>query len=116
MTEKERLAEVSGETLEYGRQYLKQQYEYARLEVGEKTAKVSALILSFVVLFVLFGLVVLFGSLGLGLYLGRQWQSYSLAFGAITAFYLILAVIFLLLRKWLLTNPLLNLLLRKLLD
>ncbi|MBK8965137.1 MAG: phage holin family protein [Saprospiraceae bacterium] len=108
MKDTEQLFESAGETAEYAKQYLKLQLDYFRLETAERVAKVSATLIAsaVVALFAILALVML--SLAAGFYLGRQWDSYALAFVAIAGFYALLAVIVLILKERWLTNIILT--------
>lgn len=111
MKETEEILQSAGETVEYARQYIRQQGEYIRLEVAERSSKVvSALATTMVISF--FALMVLIMlSLSLGFWLGQRWESYPKAFLFLSSAYLILALGLYFFRKTFITRPILNLIL-----
>mgnify|MGYP006952672650 CR=1 FL=1 len=73
--------------------------EYLRLIISEKVAVVSAKMGSLVIVLVLFILFFLFTNIAAALWIGKRFDDYALGFGVMSLFYLLCAIIYLLLRK-----------------
>ena len=116
MKDSENLLETAGETAEYARQYVKLQLDYFRLEAAEKLAKTASAVISTFVIAALGLLAVSMLSLAAAIYLGDLWSSYPLAFLAVGGFYALLALLVLIFKKRLLTNPLLTTFIRSFFD
>jgi hypothetical protein len=72
---------------------------YLRLLISEKVAIVMAKMTTVTIVLGLFLLFFLFTSVAAALWIGKRFDDYSIGFGAVSLFYLLLAVIYLLLRK-----------------
>ncbi len=112
MKDTDPLLETAGETAEYARQYVKLQADYFRLDMAERIAKVSSLLLVMLVIGALGLIALLMLSLGAAFFLGRLWGSYMPAFLCVGGFYVLLAVVFWVFRERWLTNPLLTSIIR----
>ncbi|MFN0014104.1 MAG: phage holin family protein [Saprospiraceae bacterium] len=106
------LLESAGETAEYLRQYVKLQADYFRLDMAERIAKVSSLLLVLLAIGALglFALVML--SLAVAFYLGNLWGSYPTAFLCVGGGYVLLAALLWVFKDRWLTNPLLSKIIR----
>jgi len=117
MNPSEKLLYAAGETLEYSNQYVQKNIKLLKLEMAEKLAKIfSSLVLYFVLAF-MFSLVLLLLTLGMVVFLGNLWNSYMIAFFAAAAFYSFLIILIAnFLKNYLITNPVLKIILNALLD
>ena len=79
-----------------------------KLEAFEKTAKVTAVLFSSLVVALLGFFLLFFLSMSLGFYLGKVFDSMALGFISVTGLYLILFVLVLLMKKDLLENLLIE--------
>ncbi len=76
------------------KKYLELQKEFVRLDAAEKVTVILSVVLIVAVLLLLGSIVLLFLTLALAHYLGDVLGSPSLGFGLISAFVLLLAVVF----------------------
>lgn len=116
MSATEELLENVGETTEYARQFAQKQYDYMRLIVAERTAKVASTLLTTLAVTFFILLLVIMLSLTLGFYLGNLLKSYPLGFLIVAGFYAILAFVVYALRRQLITNPILSMIIKEMLD
>lgn len=116
MKDTEQFLETAGETAEYARQYVKLQFDYLRLETAEKLAKTASSLASTLVVAALGLLALLMLTLAAALYLGALWDSLPLGFLAAAGFYVLLALLVLLFKKRMLTDPLLHSFIRSFFD
>lgn len=112
----EELLENVGETTEYARQFAQKQYDYIRLVVVERTAKVASTLITTIVVTFFIILAVIMLSLTLGFYLGNLFKSYPLGFLVVAGFYCLLALVVHLLRRQLVTNPIIGMIIKDMLD
>lgn len=112
----EELLSSAGETVEYAKIYVEQQKEYFRLETSKRLAKTTSNLATVAVLAFLGFMVIIFFSIAVGFFLGNYWESFGLAFLAITFFYLIVAFLIFHYKKQIITNPILSLVIREMLD
>jgi len=108
MKDTDPLLESAGETAEYVRQYVKLQADYFRLDLAERIAKVSSLLLVMLVIGALGFIALMLLSLAAAFYLGHLWGSYVPAFLSVGGFYILLAILIWMLKDRWLTNPLLT--------
>jgi hypothetical protein len=102
------------QTVKHLKHYADVKWKLIQMDVTEK---ISSLVSSFVsiAVFVLIGIfTLLFGSIGIAIWIGRQNENTSMGFLILTGFYLLLFVILYSMRKSLIKIPLLNLIIRKL--
>lgn len=116
MSQKDEILQSAGETIEFARQYARQQLEYYRLEVAERTAKTMANLITSMVVGVIGLVAMIMLSLAAGFYLAEVLDSIVQAFLCVTGFYLILAILFFVFRRKLITNPMLTSLLQSILE
>jgi hypothetical protein len=88
--------------------YLEIQLDIFKLEFIEKFVEFFSTFYSFFILLVIFALIFLFISLGAAFYIGDVFKSLPLGFISIGVFYIIMAFLFLILRKRLITRPLIR--------
>ncbi len=110
------LLSATGESVEYGRQYIEQQMEIVRLETAKRIAMTTSGLVTSAVLAILALLVIIFLSIALGFLLGNILGSYALAFFIISAFYLIATLLILKFKRQLITNPILSMVLNNILN
>jgi len=94
--------------------YLTARIKLFKLEMYEKTAKISASLFSTLVLVMLGSLMLLFGSIALGFYLGALFNSQGTGFLIVTGIYLILMLPIIVFRKNWIEKTIVNSLIEKL--
>jgi Zn-dependent membrane protease YugP len=116
MNQSEEILQSVGEMTEYAKQFTKDQVRYIKLEVAERMAKVvSELATSIALVFV--GLIVAFFlSLTIGIWLGELLNSFVAGFGIITICYLIIGCLIVVFKQKIITNPVISLIVEKMLD
>lgn len=112
----EEILESSGELIEYFKFYLDRQLYHARLETSERMAKIVSSMITAAVVSTLALLVLVFFTVGVGLYLSHYWQSPVLGFGVIALFYGVLVLGVWVFRRQLITNPVVSLVIEKMFD
>lgn len=88
--------------------------EYLRLIVAEKTATVISRTATVFILITLFVLFFLFTNIAAAMWIGKYFENYAIGFGGVSVFYLVLAVIYLLLRKTVFEKKVENMVLKSL--
>jgi len=101
----EKILRSAGEATEYTKMYIAQNKEYLQLEVTKKVAKTTSGIITLIALTFFASLVLIFLSITLGFFLGQLWGSYAMAFLLVSCIYLVVAIVFYLMRNTLITNP-----------
>lgn len=100
--------ESTGEAYGYAKAYMEQQIEYAKLDIAERlSTSISSAITTIVVIQLVF-FVLGFFSFALGVYLGQVLDSYVKGFLAVGGIYTVLTLAIILLRRPLITNPILS--------
>jgi len=112
----EELLTTAGETVEYAKIYIEQQKDYFRLETSKRLAKTTSNLVTVAVLAFLSFMVLIFLTIAIGFLLGSYFGSYGLAFLGLTVFYLILSILIFYFKKQIITNPILTLIIREMLD
>ncbi|MFK8007574.1 MAG: phage holin family protein [Saprospiraceae bacterium] len=110
------LLSSAGETMEYGKIYVEQKMDFYRLEMSKRLAKTVSNLATVAVMGFLVMMVVIFFSLALGLILGTFLGSYGYAFLAITGFYVLAVLLIYFFKRKIITNPILSLVIREMLD
>lgn len=87
------------ESKEELRQYLQNRIWLLKLQAGEKTAQVTALVVTLLVIGLFAFFVLLFLSIMAGYYFSERLQSQYLGFGMVAGFYTLLLLLLLLARK-----------------
>lgn len=80
-------------------EYLSARIQLLKFEIFEKTAKISAVLFSSLVIAMLGSLIVFFLSIALGFYLGSLLNSLGTGFLVVTGFYVLLLLPFIFFRK-----------------
>lgn len=112
----EEMLSSAGETFEYARAYVEQQGDYIRLETSKRLAKTTSNLATVLVISLLGFMVFLFLSIAVGLLLGEIWGSYSTAFFFMTGVYALAAFLIYFFKRQIITNPIVALIIRDLLD
>jgi hypothetical protein len=94
--------------------YLAARLRLLKLEVFEKTAKISAMLFSSLVIAMLASLMLFFLSIALGFYFGAVFDSYGTGFLIVTGLYFLLLVPFIFFRKSLVEKLIVNRLIEQL--
>lgn len=108
MKETDQILLTAGESVEYARQYFKQQGDMIRLEAAERISKTTSSLLTAITIAFLAVLTLLMLSIALGFWLGNLWESYSLAFLAVAGLYAIIGGVVYFFKRQLVTNPVLD--------
>lgn len=116
MKDRDELLASAGETIEYAKHYLKLQGDYIRLEAAERISQTTSAIVTVMVLGVFSMLVLIMLSLALAFWIGEKTGSYSQAFLLVSAAYGLMGGLLYLLRRALITNPTLKLVLNAFFD
>lgn len=116
MDHKDEILQSAGETIEFARQYARQQMEYYRLEIAERTAKTTAQLITSMVVAIVVLVALIMLSIAGGFYLGSLLNSFALAFLCITGFYALLAFMVYVFRRKVITNPILTSILQTILE
>ena len=96
--------EKSGEMYAYMQEYIKLQLEYFKLDAAEKTGKVISSLIVIGIFMLIGGFILMMLSLAAGMYMGKLFGSYPLAFLVLMGFYLLLGIVLFLFRdKWITT-------------
>ncbi len=95
-----------GKLIQEIKEYLDLKYDIARLDITEKIVVLFSVFYSFMILVVLIPGIFMFLSFALSYYLGLVFGGYHWGFLIVGGLYFILAVIFLIFRKRLITKPL----------
>ena len=112
----EELLSSAGETLEYGKIYMEQKMDFYRLETSKRLAKTTSNLATVAVMGFLGMMVIMFLSIAGGLYLGAILESYGLAFLIVTGIYTLAVLLIYFFKKEIITNPILSLVIREMLD
>ncbi len=73
--------------------------EYIRLLVSEQVAIVTSKLLTLAIVLILFLFFFLFTNIAAAFWIGKHFDNYSIGFGSVSLFYLLIAVVYLILRK-----------------
>ncbi len=96
--------------------YLEARLKLLKLEIYEKSAKISATLFSSLVIAILAFLMLFFLCLSLGFYLGTLFNSYGAGFLVVTGLYLLLLILLVVFRKSWLEKVIVNRLIEQLTD
>jgi len=99
----------------YAQSIINDKIELFKLKAAEESVKTISTIVNIIILSALASIIVIFLSVVSGLALGRMLEDYVLGFLLVAGFYGILLVLYLLLRKILVMNPLTKIILQKIL-
>ncbi len=104
----DRLLETAGETIAYAQEYWMEQKQLLKLEVAERTAKVTSSLLSSVIMGLAGSMVILLLSIALAFGLGTYFESIALGFLAVAGIYLCFLGLLILFKNEWVTNPILS--------
>lgn len=90
------------------KKYIETRYDLARLEATEKIVLLTSFYITFFSILLLIVIFILFLSLSLAFYLGSLWNDVALGFLTVSGIYFILGTLFVVLRKKLITQPILK--------
>jgi hypothetical protein len=93
--------------------YVEIRIEQARLEVADKGSRAIAAVISSIIIFLVVFLIVLFASMGVAFILGEMWERMWLGFLAVSAFYIVVALIIWLMREKMIRIPMINSILKQ---
>ena len=110
------LFSATGETVEYARLYIEQQIDILRLDIAKRIALTISSLITLSVMAVLMLMILLFVSIALGFYLGALMNSYALAFLSIAGLYFLITVLVIYYKRSIVTNPILNIVIKDMLD
>ena len=96
--------------------YLAARLRLIKYEVYEKSAKISAMLFSSLVIAMLASMILFFLSIALGFYLGSVLESYGTGFMIVTGFYIILLMPFILFRKNWIEKSIINSVIERLME
>jgi predicted membrane metal-binding protein len=109
-----KVSEKLSEVLTHVENYLEARLSLLKLDLAEKSAKMMSLMIGLLILGFLLTTTFLFFLISIALLLGEILGSYSLSFGLITLFMLVLVVFLILFRNKLIESPIANTIIRKL--
>ena len=95
-----------GKLIQETKEYLDLKYDIARLDITEKIVVLFSVFYSFMIFIILVPGIFMFLSFALAYYLGLIFGGYHWGFLAVGGLYFIIAIIFLIFRKRLITKPL----------
>lgn len=101
---KEQLAERLGETYGFVSELIDHKIERVKLAVAEKSALTVAKVLTAIVLTILGILTTIFGCIALAFLIAGA-DDFAIGFGIVTGVFLFLAILVLVLRRYLIVNP-----------
>src|SRR5690606_2986671 len=103
-----------GQLSDYASHYFESKKQTVLLEVAEHGSSFLSKIISRIIIFIFVIFLMLFGSLtlsiGLSMYFGSMWTG----FGIVTGIYLVLIAVIVIFRRPLITNPIINMILKDL--
>lgn len=107
------LMESVGETTAYVQQYIEQKIKLTKLEAAEKSAVMISEVITGITLMLIGSQVILLATITIGLFLGQWLDSYPLAFLILTIFYILVGIITWMMRRSLITNPVVSIVVTK---
>lgn len=107
------LVELTGFVYEYLRSYVDVKADQAKLEVVERLSKTASALFRLLIVGTMGLLAAVFGLIALAFYIGSQTGSLTLGFGLVAGVFVLLGVLLHLLRRPLLTNPIIEFIIRK---
>lgn len=100
------------ETLQVLQDYVDDRLLLLKIQVAEKTGTMVSFLLNILIITVLLFFVFLFGSFMLGLYFSDVFGSHLYGFGLVTLIYLVTLFMYLIFRKYIKTNFIMNAIIR----
>ena len=108
MKQKDQILESAGEAYAYAKVYIKQQLEYYKLEIAERLSLTLSSMITLVMILMVMLLFVLFLSFSLAFFLSDKLGSYSQGFLVVSGVHALVAIVVVLFRRQLITNPILS--------
>lgn len=105
MNEQADFLEEVGKLTAYAQQYVKDQVEYGKLELSERSSKAISWLILLTIVGTFAFIILLLLSIALGLYIGQRMDSYITGFLIVAGLYFLLGVLLFLLRKPLFVAP-----------
>lgn len=102
------LMESAGEAYGYARAYAEQQLEYYKLEIAERVSISLSAAITIVIIGMVLLIFTMFLSLALGFYLAEKLGSFSQAFLIVSGIHAAIALIVIVFRRHMITNPILS--------
>ena len=99
----------------YAQTLINDKVEHLKLKVAEESVKTVSGFLHAIILIALISVLFFFLSIVAGLAIGEKLDSYAMGFLIVAGFYFLLLILYLLLRKSLIVNPITKLIIRKIL-
>jgi uncharacterized membrane protein YqjE len=96
--------------------YVEARLKLIKFEVYEKSAKISAMLFSSLVIAMLASMILFFLSIALGFYLGSVLDSYGTGFMIVTGFYILLLLPFIFFRKNWIEKSIINRVIERLME
>lgn len=113
MQAKEELLEQLGETYGYVSRLIEQRIEYFKLNLAEGVAKTASSLIGAIILFILGLITFIFALITLGFALTESFDSGVYGFGLVTIILLFLVFLIMLLRRMLITDPIVGKMINK---
>lgn len=104
--------DILGKAYDDVRDYVNLRLELLKIETAEKSAKVTAYMISSLVLLFTGFFCLLFISIVAGIYFSAYWGDYFKGFGVVGAFYVVLFLMVLLFKKAMIHRPVINTIIR----
>lgn len=92
--------------------YVRDKTALTKIELTENTAKIVAFFITAMIVFLLSFFCIFFASVLLGFYVSEYYGSYTIGFGTVAAAYALLLLLILALKKYIITIPLTNTIIR----
>lgn len=101
-----------GQFSEYAKEFLLNKKKMLQLDLSERGSKILSKLISRIIIFIFVIFLILFGSLTLSIGLSMHFDSYLAGFGIVTALYLVLIIVVYFFRRILITNPIVNMIIK----
>lgn len=105
---KHSISQYTGEITGYVKSYAALHVRLAKLELAERLSKITASLTVLMLTFTMVLFILLITSVGIAIYLGDVWQSYTSGFLAVAGFYVLVVMLLIVFRRGLVVNPLLT--------
>jgi len=112
-TEPESLLESTGFVYEYLRSFIEVKADQAKLEVVERLSKIASALLRLLIVGTMGLLAGIFALITLAFYIASLTGSLTLGFGIVAGIFLLLGILLHLLRRPLISNPIIEFIIRK---
>jgi membrane protein YdbS with pleckstrin-like domain len=108
MEDRQNLMTKLGEISTFTQHNIERRLDYYKLEIIERIATSASTMITAFSLMLICSTVLIMLSLALAFFLSQLWNSYALGFLAISGIYALLAIFVIVFRRRLITNPVLN--------